>query len=356
MSMRYPGFVALCLYLVLSLSPASAADEQDLLAFVCARHAETIASFRTVHCLMARRHDPAPRAGSQETGCEYWRSLDSIRARAFGLRETDKEYLVKGSRLTTLYHNVRGESRSSVAPYEGLIEDPFAEGLLAFSRLDPPGLVALDELLAKPHRINGVKRVSNGRDLIYLDFSHDRFRFEIFFDPQVNYLVRKLIQTSNTARTRRESEIVKFAEVRPAVYFPARIETKVFEAAGALRSTRVATISDIQVNQPMDPGIFKFRYPDGTIVQDLFTRTIYKTDTEGRNMGPVVDSTGRVRQMGRGRPLSGALVGQEPQRATQEEPTSWLPWIVASASLIVLCVAGFLWFVRRRRQFAEAVG
>ena len=139
--------------------------------------------------------------------------------------------------------------------------DVWALSLLTF--LSPQGgWVTLDELMNGQYKVNAVKRRTEGdRELIYINLENEKKRLEIWFDPQVNYLARKMYITSLTrVKTRGESEVVRFKEAEPGIYFPEQVETRGYHENN-LTGITTKTFSDIRINQPLRSGVFQLAIP-----------------------------------------------------------------------------------------------
>jgi hypothetical protein len=232
--------------------------------------------------------------------------------------------------------------------------DVWALGLLSFFGPEFTW-VSLDDLLAKPHQLRKVKR-SQERDRVffYLDLTHEKGRLELWFDPQVNFLVRRLVLTSNfpgAGEKRAENEVVRFKEVAPAIYFPEQVELQVYKDA-KVESKRSVTFSNIRVNQPLPAEVFRLRFPDGVNLVDSIQGRMYKVDAEGREIGPARDEKGAELHLAKSPPFPADTSQQANLTQTQEEPQPAAErlahWVVL-LSLVILASAGGLWLRWRKR-------
>lgn len=218
--------------------------------------------------------------------------------------------------------------------------DPFHCGLLVFT--EPGGTQAYPierwsqfaAKISKPEEV-----FVEGRKLqkVQLDFSpnhpgadlmrKDPWTVQVFFDPSVNYLVRKTISfTPQTDKTFRwERAVLEFKECEPGVFFPTRIKAEMQQSKGKTY-TRTVDISEIDVNQLLPTDIFVFRFPHGVEVGNGIRRTSYPSDAEGNPIG-------KETPMGRMPPLPPG----NPMTETEEEPqSSWWRWVLWIA---LICLA-----------------
>jgi hypothetical protein len=206
--------------------------------------------------------------------------------------------------------------------------------------------LTFDELLNKPHRVNEVKRITeNGAELIYVHLTHDRARLEVWFDPQVNYLMRRLTThtfragSSKARETKTESVVTRFRELAPAVFFPEQTEQRTpSENPSAGTAITVNDFHEMIVNQPVAAEVFKVRYPPGIEVRDSIQGRAYSVQRDGE-----------LKEIP-GRTLS--KIGPLPlitESQTTEEPRPATRWILP-VSLAILGVAGIAWVWRRSRR------
>ncbi|MEX2175706.1 MAG: hypothetical protein WD872_15180 [Pirellulaceae bacterium] len=213
--------------------------------------------------------------------------------------------------------------------------------------------MTLNELLNRSHELQEVRRATqNGQEFIVVHFSLELHpgetgNFEVWFDPQVNYLACKLIGTSTGSAAkpvnrRKESRVLSFREVAPTVYFPEHVESHSYKA-GQLVGHEIVRFSDVRVNEPLPPDIFKIAIPPGVHVLDSIADLEYRTNANGQQIGP-------GRALAKFPPLQ---AGAGPLAATSQEPQPATRWIVP-VSLAILTVGGGLWFVRKWRSSLEA--
>jgi hypothetical protein len=237
---------------------------------------------------------------------------------------------------------------NQVSDYHTSDLDAWRQALFTLTAPGLQGPLPLAELLDKhPKLLRRASRQSeNGRHFIVLEFSNDKAKVEWWFDPSVNYLVRKYRGESSepgrkgtTVRAESRIEVTRFAEPVRGIYFPAEVKEEYFHGSD-LQNTKVVTFSGLRVNQPLPAGVFTFRFPSGTLVQDLIAREAY---TVGNDGNPV----GTRRALPNVSPPPTIATGFRTE--TQEEPGSWTTWILP-LSAVILGVAGGLWLIDKRRR------
>lgn len=340
MSLRLPPLVGLAF--LCTTSSTLAESQQDLLDMALSSHRIARESIHTFFCQVsitsnAKKRLLLPRG-------EYWRSPDAIRIRS-NRGSTVGDVLVQNSRIMSIVKEKtpRGDNvRASVAQgNQPLGEcDVWRIGLLSFFGSQGTW-VTLDEVLNGKHKLKEVKRLSEGgQELIYIDLEHEKARLEIWLDPKVNYLARKMhiTMTLSGPKARGEHEVVRFKEAVPGIYFPEQVEARGY-TDNNLDGTTMATFADIRINQPLQHDAFKLHYPSGVKVMDTIQGKFYTVDGDGRPVGTVKNM-----QVVQTPPLP---VGVDPQTATEFEPTSATRWILP-VSLGVLAMGGIAWLIRKQ--------
>jgi hypothetical protein len=329
-------------------------NAQGLLEEVRTGNKAAIESIGIVSCRVSLASPVSQLGPKGATIADYWQSADSWRYR-----------IEEGGNLTdSVRHDfaVRRLSRNDARTLF-VIEranadespgrcDPYGCGLLKLC--GPKGWpLTLDELLSRQHKVRQISRQAyQGHECVVLKLmvylaEETPGEFEIWFDPKVNYLACKLIgestiQTSKPFKSRRESQVLRFVEVTPGIYFPAETETK-FYNDGTLAQHDVVTISDIRVNQPLAPNIFEMPIPPNATVIDRIRDREYKVDSQGK-------PTGSERSLPKGSPLpvSSELPSTIAQVETTAEARPFIRWILYGL-LLVLASASIVWYIRRLR-------
>lgn len=354
--MRDPYAAVLLVCCCASSSASAGAHELDLLKTVREGHSAAVGSIRTLSCRYTSKM--SSQGGILETG-EYWRSPESVRVRARNKSpagEHNSEAWVSEARKTWLVDARMPDGRrrmsAGVVPrLDHEADEVWSKALLTFYG-PKASVLTFEELLARPHKLTQVKHVTEGeRALVYVDLTHEKARLELWFDPAVNYLVRKLIMRTpppegdGVALQRADYVVARFKEVAPAVFFPEQVDVKIF-AEGRLVLTTTNTLSDFLVNQPLPPDVFTVRLPPGVEVTDSIEGKVFIVGADGRL------SVVPGKQVATSPALPASAAGSTWQTQTQTESLPLTRWILPS-SVVVLVLAVVLWCVRRWRRVAR---
>ncbi len=321
-----------------------AGSQKDLLETAATGHRAARESVHTFYCQVSVASDHGN--SSLLPRGEYWRSLDDVRIRS-QRGSISEDVLVQNARIKSVVkeRTPRGEkvSASIAQANQSLGQcDVWRMGLLTFFG-PQDAWVTLDELLKLQVKLREARYVSEGETrLVYISLEHSKAQLDIWLDPRVNYLARRMhiAMTQAGPRTRGEHEVVRFKEVVPGIYFPERIEVRGY-TDNQLEGTTIATFGDIRINQSLGPDVFKLHYPPGTKIMDTIQGKFYTVDSEGRPTGEV-----RNMQVVTSPPLP---VGTELQTVTEFEPKSAIRWIIP-VSLSILGVGITAWFIRHRMR------
>jgi hypothetical protein len=295
----------------------------------------SIESIQTLHCKFVSTYTSLGVTETPKQG-EYWRDRGVVRIRTVVPGGTEDK-VAKGSVVRSLGTGNGQNDVGVIAPLGG---GPLALcdvwWLSLFVWPDPkhgPELVTFDEMLQHGQEVGNVdERSESGHKHIVVELVTRDRKYEVWFDPRVNYLVRRIIATKKERRT--EVSVTSFAESKPGIFFPERIEMTSTNA-GKQMDARSAVFSDIRVNEPISPAVFDRPFPRGLHVEDLVMGKSYVTNAQGEP----------------GTQFEDLMVGGAPSRAmpkdvTREETRPWSRWILP-ASLGALGGAFALWIRRR---------
>jgi len=344
---RLPGLILLLAFQTSSL-PANSDGEEDVLELCRIGNCVSLQSIHTISCRAKVTHTAPDQLSI--TG-EYWRSLDSVRSK-WKKNHTSYDYLLRDSVIKALTKGRSPDGRERIvasitrATGQRLGEcDVWNLALMTVASSQEGAVLTFDELLTKPYTLHRVERQENGhRQLILVDLSFERAHLEIWFDPQINYLVRKEIVTVPLGRgkllkqLRQENQVTQVKEVLPGIFFPEKMESQVY-VDNQLVSTQLATFSDIRVNHPLPADTFQLRFPRGVQLVNQIQGKEYKSDENG-------DSIGSSRPLASIPPLVSSGNDQE---VTEDEQKPLATWILL-ASVGILVIAGCLWLYRKRRR------
>jgi hypothetical protein len=197
----------------------------------------------------------------------------------------------------------------------------------------------------------------DGNKVVRIDLSIPRTRgddkrrdFELWLDPKVNHLARKLItRTEGNDGSRTVLEVLKFDEPVPGVFFPV-VSKLIAYQDNKPEVTIDIEVSDLRVNQPIADSVFTLEIPAGAFVADEISGTSYtmvagggKTDVQNR---PRMDVAAIGIQSDPNAPKPTPW-----QEAHPETLTSGL-WYIAAAFFVLLAV-GTLWLRRRSNRIVS---
>jgi hypothetical protein len=345
--------VVLVVSTCLTADVATAANDQALLQLTLEAHRATAQSFQSFYCKYSTKINVLAVGYSGEEKGEYWRTLDGARIRSMDEQgpagRQAATIWISGSRRTTLTEATNSSGKRSanvsVSPQGELAADTiWAKALFAFT--GPQAEIhTLDGLLRQPHRLRSIAHVMNeGRDLIHLDLSHAKARLEFWFDPTVNFLVRKYVihgEKESSGKTQEwHTTVTSFREVGSGQFFPERIESRVLHDGETVVQATTA-FTEMRLDARITPADLKPKYPAGVEILDSVEGKVFITDAKG------------VPKVAPGKHL--AIVGPMPASAsrevmtqTLEEPGSIIAWI-APISVGILLLAGIGYLLRRYR-------
>ncbi len=285
---------------------------------------------------------------------KYWRSGNTIRAHEVYPDGFVEEVLIQDSELksigTTL--NVESGRASHAASRKAGSSAVFMCDVWEYMLCKvptPQGRKPLNDLLhVCSDSVEVEKLKEKGRHFIklsckFLDELGNPADLELWFDPSVNYLVRKmsLRYGQSAPRNRLICEVLAFSEAEPGIYFPEKCSIHLYEGQ-TLLSNSLVTLSKIEVNQAIPGNVFNLEIPKGTTLYDAISGTQYAVDRGGR-------------QIGRARNLNQIhLLAASEKRAsafskqTADERHTVGYWI-ALGSVLLLVLAGAAWVYRRFR-------
>ncbi len=295
--------------------------------------------------------------GSEAERGEYWRLGDKVRVRQ-AVPNASNTWLLD-SRVVRVDDMDNSTNRRSVsgtiAPRIGHSADT-VWGLAMFVFTSPNHeFHTFDALLTRVPSVRGAKRVTlEGRDYAYVEVKHEVCRLELWFDPSVNYLVKKVIAHidrpagSKVKKQRLEGIATGFKEVARGLYFPERVVVESFDDDVSVHRTEREFMA-VKFNEPIPDEIFEVRYPPGAEISDTLSGRVVRADEQGRLM----EIPGPRGELARGRPLETASSAGSKERQTESEPIPTSRWILP-ASLCLLFVVVLFSVVRLVRQRATS--
>lgn len=272
------GFVLLGLCM-LATTTRCLAGESESPDQVRERHRAAVELIRTLSCEFSR--DGADRV--EKVHGRYWRSANQTKL-TYRIRnpqqDAQHEVLITEGRLRSFVHGQREGNKQHGAAIHAQefepIHDVWVGALFAIPIPDrPPFRLALvNQALADSASVDRCERIKDGdSESVRAVLSYEHGRVEVFFDPVVNYLVRKATVVVDAPRkitvTR---EVVRFTEPKPGIFFPAEA---VHHTPDGKRQVRW-TFSNIRINEPIPADVFRLPLPDETVTSDYIKGTIYR--------------------------------------------------------------------------------
>jgi hypothetical protein len=354
--------VVLVIATIGSAATAARAGERDELARLCAANTAAVESIRTLQCQVTIKNSPWSIPGG-----EYWRVGDCIRlhwvqkgtvnrvvirdgiARFLTRQDIAGNPEMKGSHEVRqsleddryFWHGAvqRSEGRS-VSPF-----DPWRMAECSISDGGKAGNVSFAQF-ARNHEkeLRSIQRViENGVTTVAVKFKLADSTCTIHLDPAVNYMIRRRCSRNDSDEGYHSSaDVTRFKEAAPGVYFPEEVVLKRRDR-GQDKPDETFSFQNVVVNRPIPSTMFDLKFRPGIYVRDRIEGTKYQVNEAGTPAGP------KEQLM----PVVTVLPGVEPQTPTREEPRASGWWILPS-SAAVLCLAGTLWYVRRRKGLSGA--
>ncbi len=310
----------------------------DLLDSVRQAHRASIESIRTMSCRTTLVYNPKSPGGDEQG--EYWRDGNVVRCKYTSDGGLKCDVFIKnGLRKSTDKIPPAMYGQTGTASITGSVTDtnkhlncdPNLFGLIMF-----PGktryVVPFEEFLSETDKVNSIRRVDDkGRPLVLVDVSHARGRLEIWFDPAVNYLVRRRVLWSPTIENLvlSDQEVMEFQEGSPGIYFPKVVKTTANRHDSLDKQRLTATFLNLQINRTIPTEAMTFKFAEGLKVIDTVLNQVKVADATGELTKPALTEHGEPITF-----MPGLLVPQSPEeapRATQQEPESWTRWLLPAS-------------------------
>jgi hypothetical protein len=350
----------------LSLSAEQAMGDEELLQLVRDAHRAARESIQTFSgrvefdITMYDKQGSKPPVKHSCSG-QFWFSPKAMRAKISENNENIDFLWENSVRRCVKRREIRGQpaaaaGRDSFTHRHGVRCDPFVRGLLVFNPPNTSDFVPFEELVERATKLKKVERKqAGGKGLIMVQLFFDKSKksdvpinVDIYFDPDVNYLVRQVTYNFLNPNYRWDDEVLDFKEHQPGLFFPEQMagssQWLTNKVKGDDNTTR---FSEVQINQPLPRDIFNFKYPHGVSLRDNIRGSEYRVDADGN---PISQQIPYVHEPP---PPASAADAPIPGTETQEEPQSATRWILP-ISVGILIVGGVAAFRQRRRRQAES--
>jgi hypothetical protein len=345
---------------------------QALVEWVRDAHRAARESIRTLSCDVEVTLNTSGVTGttpeSSKTTGQYWRSMADVRVKASSLGE-EQDVCVKSGVLKAALRPKSGTLMKAAIgpPHKAPVTDcdVWPLGLLALNRPGTLNYFPFEQLLEMAaDSPKASRRTLDGREFVVVELSFDApqdgpgpWNVEIYFDPTVNYLIRKTFYRTTAgakARVEREDKVLDFIEGAEAVFVPIRSEFKSYWGK-KLKTVREVVLSAVRVNQLVPPGTFDLRFPAGALLLDHTRKVYYTTDPEGNPTSkpeplvPAVPPPPDSVKVGGTELVGGAA---EPRSETREEVSPLSRWVLLGA-VCALFLGVALALQRRWRKTAD---
>lgn len=352
---KWIGFIVS--WLLLPLPVLGGEAREQLVARARDGNRAAILSIRSMEC----RYERVPWAGTTLEQAnkhfalyrpgEFWSSGDSYRLVKPHYDGVTDEYVVRdgmgfflrsGASLRNpilSFQSLRPVDGVGGEIWEWLLFSHWAQTLVSFH--------PFHEILARPHSIHKAELLPAPANEIYVKLAHANGQLEFWFDPRVNYLIRKsvMVPAAGTA-VRWENAVVEFAEPAPSVFVPTIIEHRNL-VDGSLKAVLRTILSEVKLNQPMGKNALRLPGIDGMECIDNDRDVKFKVDADGNRIGP--ESPVRIARISppstTGSPPLSSVIHPLPGRP----PTPMWVWVLV-VSVLVLLSGGILAVLRRRKR------
>jgi len=205
--------------------------------------------------------------------------------------------------------------------------------------------VPFHQLLEQPHTLHAVERLPapNGDTPgeVRVEVSHAEGRYEFWFSPKHNHLIRKRVWLpAEEPHHRFEGEVTHFAEPNPGQFFPETVEYRVFEK-GELKMQRKLTLTDLQVNRPIPNEVFRLPGVDGMVCKDTTRNRSFKVNADGYRVGEATPNEANPNR------FRGPIQPVPPSAEQSDTILPWWAWAVGAS--LLLCLIAAVMEIRRLR-------
>lgn len=284
-------------------------------------HESALAKIKTLSCTMQTAAGRSELVSDSITA-HYFRKGNEVRVRLEDRKGKIDHFLIKDQVILSYgekYKDANGRDRSTAA--RASVNDAFGIGnvwremLIEFigKKTERYGLRRLAaiadkvEVNAKP----GAK-IAEIR-FLYQNVAGDQLDLSVRLDRRTGYVTESTFRTSQGLKV--QSKIVRFQQWGDRTeVFPIALEDEIF-VKEKLTTKKTATLTDLKINEAIDPALFQIKFPRGIIMNDVIDSKRYPIDENGRPIGPATryDTT---------QPTAPTDVKTIPKREPQVSPSS----------------------------------
>ncbi len=361
MSRSFSIYLATAVAVVSLARPAAGGGPEELAQQMADGNRAAVAAVRSLSCRFS--HEVVSESQPGQAGSkwlhlvsgQYWRSPDRIRVRTPRPPDEVHDLVLRNGKIWVLstYTGTKGTISLLMVDSEPHLfvtsGDVWEYALFHhWGGGATPRKFDYADILAKASRVHAAGRVNeNGRELIHVRLAANGDEYEFWFDPAVNYLIRKFSHTPTSAPSlktdSRVDEVTQFVEPVRGVFFPSVIEHKPTRN-GQLDAVIRTNLSDVKINQDIPSATLRLPNIAGMTCSDLMRKTDYTVDADGNRTGP--ESPTKVTPG-----MPGAVLDGPPPEPRPPSRPPWPLWLwVLIAAGCAFSLAGIVWYVRRRRN------
>jgi hypothetical protein len=169
----------------------------------------------------------------------------------------------------------------------------------------------------------------------------------VHFDPNHGCLISRidyLVPQGGAVST-----VDKFLEISPGLFFPGVISS----ATKNGDSSWVVTFTKVQLNQPLPPDAFTFRFSSGLLVSDQIRNDMFRTNERGEAVLPAKTTSGQKITLSDSMPVPADPEKQAKSESATlgERPSYFGTWVTTVSVLFIVTGIGIMY--RRRRRTRE---
>jgi hypothetical protein len=293
--------------------------------------------------------------GSHVITAECWKDGSTLRVKENWKPGSTIDCVFNGETQTILAVDDPGEHkpfsagmRSASRHVQVLQCDPWQLSLMVLPTVarEPPFRVMTLAEAAKTRKVTNVRKVVvDGRGLVNVSLASGdgKEKDEVWLDPSVNCLIRKVTRTTVADLTwKHEYTIAEFVEYKPGLYFPRRA-TATHEMNGKLARSDEIELTDVEINPAQMPSPPPLPIPrPGVRVLDEINGKVYWVDGNGRPT-----DSGSPLRFGK----SIALPKPDPNAPPRQDNRLALPMGVGFGAIMIGAVGyGIFWRHKRRNH------
>jgi hypothetical protein len=328
---------------------------------LCIRNKAQVDLIQTLHCRVVSQNNftfsNGTTSSTKQEG-EFWFAPGQIKAKISDGKFL-KEYTWKKSILRVFStttepgtNNPLYSTYSSSTPTRHIdTMDPFIAGILVVTPPESLNGTPLSQVLNESVVVKKIEKKTETKTtqiILTLNFKpnsgigrREDWTAELYFDPSVNYLIKKAVYIHNKSGFRRIEEVTSFKEHPNGVFFPESILNRAFNGERLVRST-TTSFNNVRTNEDIQSEFFNIQYKQGVLLFDNINRTTYHVDENG---DPITDPIPQGRK--EIPPPSNNSTNTVIKFPTQKETISFTWWIFPISSLLAVLCSIWIYFQKK---------